>query len=166
MMDDRIRIGDADRERVTSRLREHFAAGRLTSEELDERITAALSAKTFGDLHRIMADLPDPAPVPPPSMPSAPWAGRPGALAWRGPRILPLAMIALVAALLIPGAGWVLLAVFKVMLLLWLVACVAGIFAAVRFRRHVRRRWPDGDWHRQDGNWHQRHQWRQNQWRG
>ena len=166
MMDDRIRIGDADRERVTSRLREHFAEGRLTSEELDERITAALSAKTFGDLRRIMADLPDPAPVPPPSMPSAPWAGRPGALAWRGPRILPLAMIALVAALLIPGAGWVLLAVFKVMLLLWLVACVAGIFAAARFRRHIRRRWQDGDWHRQDGNWHQRHQWRQNQWRG
>ncbi len=41
-MDDRIRISDADRERVTARLREHFAEGRLTSEELDERISAAL----------------------------------------------------------------------------------------------------------------------------
>jgi hypothetical protein len=166
MMDDRIRISDADRERVTARLREHFAEGRLTSEELEERITAALSAKTFGDLRRIMADLPDPALVPPPSMPSAPWVGRSGALAWRGPRILPLAIIALVAALVIPGVGWVFLAVFKVMLLLWLVAALAGIFAAVRFRRHVRRHWQDGDWQRQDGNWHQWHQWRQYQWRG
>src|SRR6266851_5288960 len=160
MMDDRIRISDADRERVTSRLREHFAEGRLTSEELDERITVALSAKTFGDLRRIMADLPDPAPVAPPSMPAARWAGRPGALAWRGPRILPLAMIVLVAALVIPGAGWVFLTVFKVMLVLWLVACLAGIFAALRFRRHVRRHWQDGDWPRQDGNWRQYH------WRG
>jgi len=160
MMDDRIRIGDADRERVTSRLREHFAEGRLTSEELDERITVALSAKTFGDLRRIMADLPDPAPVAPPSMPAARWAGRPGALAWRGPRILPLAMIVLVAALVIPGVGWAFLTVFKVMLVLWLVACLAGIFAALRFRRHVRRHWQDGDWPRQDGNWRQYH------WRG
>ena len=29
-MDDRIRVSDADRERVTARLREHFAEGRLT----------------------------------------------------------------------------------------------------------------------------------------
>ena len=166
MMDDRIRVGDADRERVTARLREHFAEGRLTSEELDERITAALSAKTVGDLRRVMADLPDPAPVPPPTMPSAPWVGGPGALAWRGPRILPLAIIALIAALVIPGAGWVFLAVFKVMLVLWLVACLAGIFAAVRFRRHLRRHWQDGTWHREDGNWHQWHQWRRYQWRG
>jgi hypothetical protein len=166
MMDDRIRIGDADRERVTARLREHFAEGRLTSEELEERIAAALSAKTFGDLRRILADLPDPAPVPPPAMPSAPWARRPGFLAWRGPRILPLAITALLAALVIPGVGWVFLAVFKVMLVLWLVACLAGIFAAVRFRRHVRRHWQDGDWHRQDGDWHQWHQWRDYQWRG
>jgi hypothetical protein len=166
MMDDRIRVGDADRERVTARLREHFAEGRLTSEELDERITAALSAKTVGDLRSIMADLPDPELVPPPSVPSPPWIGRPGALAWRGPRILPLAIIVLVAALVIPGVGWVFLAVFKVMLVLWLVACLAGIFAAVRFRRHMRRRWQDGSWHRQDGNWHQWHEWRQHQRRG
>src|SRR5260221_1900683 len=155
MMDDRIRISDADREWVPARPAEHFAEGRLTSEELDERIMEAMSAKPLGDLRRIMADLPDPAPVPLPSMPSARWAGRPGALAWRGPRILPLAMIVLVAALVIPGVGWVFLAVFKVMLVLWLVACLAGIFAAVRFRRHVRRHWQDGDRHRQDGNWHQ-----------
>ena len=63
-MDDRIRASDADRDRVTDRLREHFAAGRLTSEELDERVTAALHAKTFGELRPLMADLPEPAVVP------------------------------------------------------------------------------------------------------
>jgi len=47
-MDDRMRVSDADRERVTVRLREHFAEGRLSSEELEERVSAALSAKTFG----------------------------------------------------------------------------------------------------------------------
>ncbi|MGN6677650.1 MAG: DUF1707 SHOCT-like domain-containing protein, partial [Streptosporangiaceae bacterium] len=77
MMDDRIRISDADRERVTARLREHFAEGRLTSEELDERISAALSAKTFGDLRKIMADLPDSSPVPPNAKQPPPWAYRP-----------------------------------------------------------------------------------------
>ena len=60
--DDRIRISDADRERATARLREHYAEGRLTREELDERITAALNARIIGDLRRVMADLPGPAP--------------------------------------------------------------------------------------------------------
>ena len=64
-MDDHIRVSDADRERVTARLREHFAEGRLTSDELDERISAALNAKTFGDLRPLMADLPGPVPAPP-----------------------------------------------------------------------------------------------------
>ena len=64
-MDDRIRVSDADRDRVTARLRDHFAEGRLTHSELDERITAALNAKTVGDLRRLMADLPGPIPVPP-----------------------------------------------------------------------------------------------------
>ena len=45
-MNDHIRVSDADRERVTARLRDHYAEGRLTREELDERVTAALNAKT------------------------------------------------------------------------------------------------------------------------
>ena len=155
-MDDHIRISDADRERVAARLREHFAEGRLSSEELDERISAALSAKTFGDLRRPMADLPDPAPVPPRNRQSPPWAVRHGTVFRRGPRILPLAVFALIAALVIPGAGWLFLAFFKLILVLWLVACLAGIFAAARFRRHMRRYWQSGD----DNHW------RQSQWHG
>ena len=61
-MNDRFRISDADRERVTARLRDHFADGRLTRAELEERVTAALNAKTIGDLRRVMADLPEPGP--------------------------------------------------------------------------------------------------------
>jgi DNA-binding PadR family transcriptional regulator len=53
-----IRVSDRDRERATARLRDAFAEGRLTREELDERITAALSARTIGDLRRVTADLP------------------------------------------------------------------------------------------------------------
>ncbi len=62
-MDDSIRVSDADRDRVNAQLRDHFAAGRITSGELDERLSAALNAKTFGDLRRIMADLPGPVPA-------------------------------------------------------------------------------------------------------
>jgi hypothetical protein len=59
-MDDRIRVSDADRDHVAGGLRGHFAEGRLTREELDERISATLNAKTFGDLRRVTTDLPGP----------------------------------------------------------------------------------------------------------
>lgn len=39
-------------------LQRHYIAGRLTSEELGERVTQALSAKTFGDLSNLLGDLP------------------------------------------------------------------------------------------------------------
>jgi hypothetical protein len=44
MTGDRIRVSDADRDRAAARPREHFAQGRLSPDELDERIAAALSA--------------------------------------------------------------------------------------------------------------------------
>jgi len=149
MTDDRIRISDADRERAAARLREHFAEGRLSPDELDERIAAALTAKTAGDVRRIMADLPDPVPAPPQARQSPPWAPRPGAAFRRGPRILPLAVFALIAALVIPGAGWLFLALLQLVAVLWLAACLAGILAATRLRRHIRH-WQSGDgtyWH-------------------
>lgn len=141
-MDDRIRVSDADRDRITARLREHFAEGRLTSDELDERISATLNAKTFGDLRRVTADLPEPAHVPPRAAPqpppvTVPWAGR------HRPRVLPLILLALFVALLIPSSGWLVFAFFKLLLVFWLVACIAGIFLAGRFHRRVNRgRWP------------------------
>jgi hypothetical protein len=56
--DPRIRASDADRDRTTALLREHHAAGRLTAEEFDERMDAALNAKTVGELDDLLADLP------------------------------------------------------------------------------------------------------------
>ena len=161
-MDDRIRISDADRERVTGRFREHFAEGRLTSEELDERISAALSAKTFGDLRRIMADLPEPSPVRPDVKQAPPWAYRHGFVGRRGPRLLPLAIVFLIAAIAIPGAGWMFVAFLKVVLIVWLVACIAGMIAAFRFRRRLRRNWEAGrdQWQSQWQN-HWQNQWHQ-----
>src|SRR2546430_15476669 len=53
-----LRISDQDRERVAREIREHFAAGRLTEEELDERVKAAYEARTEGELRALRADLP------------------------------------------------------------------------------------------------------------
>lgn len=143
-MNENIRVSDADREHVAERLREHFAEGRLTSEELDERIAATLSAKTNADLRAVMTDLPEPElagaqPGQPGQMP--PWLGRQVYYRRRGPRFLPVALLLLFAILVLPGAGFVFVAFLKVMLLLWLVACVAGLFAFGRFRRRMRRNW-------------------------
>jgi hypothetical protein len=53
-----LRIGDAERDAAATDLGEHYAAGRLTLDELNERLDAVFSSKTLGQLTRIMADLP------------------------------------------------------------------------------------------------------------
>jgi len=53
-----LRIGDAERDVAMTQLREHFVAGRLTFDELSDRIDAALAAKTQRHIDRLMADLP------------------------------------------------------------------------------------------------------------
>jgi hypothetical protein len=66
-MDESLRAADRDRDQVAESLREHYAQGRLTMEEYDERTTAAVSAKTMGDLRALTADLPGlSAPADPP----------------------------------------------------------------------------------------------------
>ena len=56
------RIGDAERDRATEYLREHMSVGRLSQDEFDERITAALQARTAADLEPLFSDLPAPRP--------------------------------------------------------------------------------------------------------
>jgi Domain of unknown function (DUF1707) len=58
-----VRIGDAERDAALTQLREHFVAGRLTFDELTERIDAALAARTQRQIDRVMADLPRPSRV-------------------------------------------------------------------------------------------------------
>lgn len=143
-VDDHIRVSDTDRDRVTARLRDDFAEGRLTPGELDERISAALSARTFGDLRRVMADLPGPVPVSPAGAQRPRRAGPPWTARRRGPRLLPLALLAVLAALLLPVGGWLLIAFIKLILVFWLVTCLAGIFVAGRIRRRLYRHWQSG----------------------
>lgn len=56
-----LRASDSDRERVADRLRHAAGEGRLLTEELEERLAAAFSARTYGELHAVVADLPVPA---------------------------------------------------------------------------------------------------------
>jgi uncharacterized protein DUF1707 len=55
---DGYRVGDAERNRAADLLKEAHAAGYLTLEEVDERLGAALAARTRGELDRLVADLP------------------------------------------------------------------------------------------------------------
>ena len=57
--------GSADRERTIGVLRAGFTEGRLTQDELDDRIGRAYTARTYGDLWALTADLPaGPLPYP------------------------------------------------------------------------------------------------------
>ena len=72
-----VRVGDADRDAIAAQLREHYADGRLTLEELNERLDQAFAAKTKADLNTVMRDLPQ-APRSAAGMPY-------GGTAWQGP---------------------------------------------------------------------------------
>jgi hypothetical protein len=75
-----LRIGDAERDAAAADLGEHYAAGRLNLDELNLRLDAVFSSKTFGQLTRIMADLPGPGRLP--------WHGWGRSYAW-GPDGIP-----------------------------------------------------------------------------
>jgi hypothetical protein len=53
-----LRIGDAEREAAITALTRHYAEGRLTNLEHDERTGSALQARTRADLDKLFADLP------------------------------------------------------------------------------------------------------------
>jgi hypothetical protein len=52
-----MRASDADRDRVINVLRGALGDGRLTADEFDERLEAALSSRTLGELAVLVADL-------------------------------------------------------------------------------------------------------------
>ena len=59
-----MRVSDSDRERAADVLREAAGHGRITMDELDERLEVAYAAKTYGDLAAVTRDLPQPAQAP------------------------------------------------------------------------------------------------------
>jgi hypothetical protein len=81
---------DADRDRIAERLRTAAGEGRLTSEELEQRLESAFAARTGAELEPLVADLPAPQ--------------RPGT---EGPRRAYVAtMLLLVAVWALTGAGY------------------------------------------------------------
>jgi hypothetical protein len=100
-----IRASDAERERVVTFLRDHALAGRLDSDELEERIGLAYSARYVGDLERLIRDLPR-ADAPARSRRPAP----PRARRSRRHQPTPALIIAGMALLLITGLPMVIMA--------------------------------------------------------
>ena len=70
-----MRASDADREQVAEFLRHAAGEGRLLVDELEDRLGAALSAKTYAELDAITADLPTSYNSLPVDRPSAASAG-------------------------------------------------------------------------------------------
>ena len=111
-----VRIGDAERDRAISTLSDHFAAGRLSREELDERVDQAMQARFDADLRPLFADLPRPEPTaavrPAPAYPPA-LAMAFATLFWLIPLLLILGLIAAVMT----GTPWIIWGLIWVMIL-------------------------------------------------
>ena len=91
-----LRIGDDEREAAVTALGEHFAAGRLTKEEYDERAEQAWAARTSSALLPLFADLPRPqaprpAAAPTRSAPRGPGHSHQGW--WAGAWMMPLLLV-------------------------------------------------------------------------
>jgi hypothetical protein len=56
-----VRASDEDREQLIAELNEHLVAGRLDTDELERRVSAAYEATTTGELDALRSDLPAPS---------------------------------------------------------------------------------------------------------
>jgi len=72
-----MRVGDTDREQAANVLREAAGQGRISMDELDERLELAYAAKTYADLAAVTHDLPQAGTALSPAG-AAPAAGRIG----------------------------------------------------------------------------------------
>lgn len=141
-MNDRLRIGDAEREQAARELGEHFALGRITADEHTERLEQIWSARTAADLAPAFRDLPRPRaqqPAPPPRTASTSVRR---ARTWEMPRVPFLFKLLLAIVLLWWG--------FHHPLFLLVIAVVWFLLV----RRFVRRRlrW----WHARTTGWDHR----------
>jgi hypothetical protein len=147
---DYLRVGDAERDQMTESLHEHFVQGRLNREELDDRLAAAMTAKTVGDLRVVGRDLPQPLATYAQQENPVHWGGPPWAAHHRlarrhetmmghhrhGPRPLRLLLAAaIIIAIATAGSGWALFAVVRVLFVVWLVMAVVGRVHGRRWNR-------------------------------
>jgi hypothetical protein len=147
-----LRASDAERERVVAFLREHALLGRLTDDELEDRIGLAYASVTVGDLEKLIADLPranQPSPRPAMSRPSAParatarrqhrQAGPPPALIGIGIGALLLSGVGIGLLGLVVAVGVALLAaVFALSVVFGPILLVVLLIIAVSRRSHRR----------------------------
>ncbi|QDP95938.1 DUF1707 domain-containing protein [Microlunatus elymi] len=140
------RIGDVERSATCDALADHFAAGRLGSEDLEYRLNLAVQAVTRDDLLRLTADLPASGPSAAPTVRQPTPGGLQPPRSW--PAMSVLAALGLIGSLLI--AGGMLIVLGLVSPVLFLGACVGGLAAAVGgasagylLQQHVRLRRPD-----------------------
>lgn len=96
-----MRASDAERDAVVTALGEHFQAGRLTADELDDRMGKALAARTVPELDDLTTDLPPVRAAPPEQ---APLPDRPRSTFH--PLVIPVmvAVILVTAMLVLAGA--------------------------------------------------------------
>jgi DUF1707 SHOCT-like domain len=104
-----LRAGDRDRDAVADVLREQHLAGRLDSDEFQQRLDRCYAAKTYGELDELVADLPRDEPA------------RPVRRPWRWPAV---AFLPLLIAVIVLSHGRLLwlavpLLIFGVRPLLW-----------------------------------------------
>lgn len=109
-----IRIGDAERDAATAALGEHYAAGRLTKEEYDERIDQVWAARFNADLAPVFADLPRRGPDVMSRVRATPAPRRPQPAGWGSPFrwLAPAVVIALITAVVLTGMPWLLFILF------------------------------------------------------
>ena len=62
-----LRASDEERDQAAAEIRSHFAAGRLSEEEMSERLDAVYKARTQGELLTLRSDLPALAGTPDPA---------------------------------------------------------------------------------------------------
>lgn len=132
-----FRVGDAERDAAVSALGEHFAAGRLSKDEFDERSGRAWAARYADDIDELFTDLPQPVAVQagfsPEPRARAPWA--------RGPRSLPRLLLLAPVAMMAFG-GLLFLIVWTAPWLLFVFGLLFLFGGPPGRRRH---------WHRHDG---------------
>ena len=125
MRDGFIRASDAERDQAARRLRDHAVAGRLTTEELDERSGRVFAARTLGELDDLFHDLPRERGRSPRARRAH---ARPAAVARTAPRCsrsLKLATASVVALVLLQGLIWMLIGLALASIaVLWLLICV------------------------------------------
>ena len=136
------RASDEDRDQIAERLRHATAEGRLHAHELEERLAAALRARTYGELDALVTDLPRDRVVRRQGSDATRWVRPTLALAVA----IPVALVAV--ALVIAVVAFVLSGVFAV----WIVWMAFGwwFFGRHRHHRHRHRRpvapMPRRDW--------------------